>query len=145
MEESNQHIFYEELLKNSINKDRKLAIEEWEFKYSFEEDNHCICGMPIKENCIIINKNNNKSLLVGNVCVNRFINKDCSFIFRGMKSINKDKVPNKLFIDYCFEKGYIYENQKDFLLKMFRKRKLTDRQNSFKMKILFKLKLRKRY
>ena len=144
-EQTNQTQFYKVLCNNSNNKDPRLAVLEWKFIYIEEYNNNCICGMPIHYNCLIRNKLNNNELIVGNVCVNKFINNTYEFIVKGIIAVKNDSMPNKSFINYCYGKGYIYENQKDFLLKIFGKKKLSDSQKSFKLKVLYKLKLRSKY
>jgi len=144
-EESNQTMFFKTLLENSNNDDIKLAIDEWSYVYSFLEPAHCICGMPIRENCVIKNKYNGICLVVGNKCVNKFMKIDKEFIFKGIRSLLKNTIPNKEFINYCYEKEYLYENQKDFLLDRYRKRKHTPKQQEFIDKLLFKLKLKNKY
>jgi hypothetical protein len=37
------------------------------------EENKCICGHDITENCYIINENNNTILILGNCCIEKFI------------------------------------------------------------------------
>lgn len=145
IEESDMNEFYKILCKNSINKDPKLAVLEWDYEYSYVENNYCICGNKIKENCIIKNRKNNNTLIVGNICVYKFITKDYDFVFKGIRAVNKHQMPNKSFINYCFDRGYIFENQRNFLLNIFRKRKLTEKQKEFKLNMMYKLKLRKRY
>ncbi len=145
-EQSNYSQFYKVLLENSVySQFKEQVLSQWEHIHSVFENNYCICGMPIKENCIIENSLNGKTLIVGNVCVKKFLLIDKDFIFRGISSIKNNRIPNKEFINYCYEKNYIYENQKDFLLNKYRKRKLTIKQEEFKNKILFKLRLRRIY
>ncbi|MFW9951221.1 MAG: hypothetical protein ACFFKA_13965 [Candidatus Thorarchaeota archaeon] len=152
---SNTENFYKILCKYSINKNPKLALLEWDFISAFEDENQCICGKDIKENCVIENKNNKNQLVVGNVCVKRFMERDYTFIFSGIKKIEKGECPNKTFINYCYENGYLFENQKSFLLKMRgnkiknkekdKYKELTDLQNNFFKKIIYKLKKIKNY
>ena len=127
------------LIENSISEDLNSALLEWEYQFSFVKPSHCVCGQKIKENCVIENLHNLNKLIVGNVCVKKFFERDYSFIFKGITSIKKNKIPNKTFINYCYDKGYLYENQKDFLLKIHRKRNISILQEQFKNKILYKL------
>lgn len=145
IENSNQKKFFQTLCKYSQNKDPKLAVLEWDYKMSKWKDNKCICGHDIYENCIIINKKNGNILTIGNSCIKKFIHKDVSFIFGGWKKVKEGKMPNKSFINYCFEKGYIFENQRDFLINYHRKRKFSGAQQRFKEKIFYKLSLREFY
>lgn len=139
MEESNASQFFKTLCFHSKIKDPKVAVTEWRYLYSYTENSHCICGMPIKENCLIENVHNKKVLTVGNVCINRFLNEDYSFIFKARKSLIENKTPNKSFITYCYEKGKINNYEQDFLINTFRKRKLSSKQIKFKNSLINKL------
>jgi len=141
----NYSIFMQTLLMYSNSKEKNIALKEWEYMSSFIENNYCICGIAIKENCLIRNKYNGNELIVGNVCIKKFMNIDNDFIFKGINSLLKNKISNNDFILYCYEKGYLYENQKDFLINKYRKRKFTKKQADFKDKILLKLKLKTKY
>ena len=145
IEKSNQKQFYKILCSHSKNKDPKLSILEWDFRYSFLEENNCICGNAIKENCIIENNQTGYILIVGNICINKFLNKDVSFIFKGLNAIKKLESPNKSFINYCKDKGYISDFEYSFLINMFRKKKFTIKQKEFKNSILLKLRGRNKW
>lgn len=144
-DESSQENFYKTLCYYSENKDPKLAVLEWVADGVTEGENFCICNKQIYDNCHIINIHNNNTLIVGNVCIKKFLNKDFNFIIKGIKAIKQNKMPNKSFINYCFDKGYIYENQRDFLIKIHRKRKITSSQEQFKNKVIYKLKMLKKW
>lgn len=145
MEHSDQKNFYQILCNYSINKDPKLAILEWDYIYSTINKNKCICGQPIKDNCIIKNMKNGNELIVGNVCINKFLNKNYDFIFKGIQACKEKRSPNKSFINYCFENNYIVEYEYNFLMDLFRKRRLTLKQERFKISLLFKLATRKKW
>lgn len=142
---SEQSKFYKELCSNSINKDPKLAVLEWDFLYSYEENNKCICGQIIFENCLIQNKHNKVELIIGNVCINKFLDKDYTFLFKGIKSIKNGNMPNKSFLSYCYARGYINLYCYDFLNNIFRKKKLTEKQRKFKKNILNELSMRNKW
>ncbi|MDQ3231639.1 MAG: hypothetical protein M3Q07_07445 [Pseudobdellovibrionaceae bacterium] len=60
---------------NSIEKHNfKKACQEWDCTERFddEDDCYCVCGVRIKENCIIYNHMTGAQLTVGNVCVTHF-------------------------------------------------------------------------
>lgn len=98
---------------------------------------------------------NRNRLIVGNICVNKFMDQDYTFIFKAIRDLKENKKPSKTFINYCYDKGYIYEGQRDFLLNIrggkiknkgaSKYKPLTNAQESFLSKILFKLKEMKRY
>lgn len=61
------------IIENSINNIWEEAKKEWYLVTIFDDEfASCICTQDIRENCVIKNKYNNKSLIVGNVCINRF-------------------------------------------------------------------------
>lgn len=101
----------------------------------------CPCGKPIKEMCYIKNKVTGKKTYVGNVCINQFLEIKTDNLFQGLKRILKDGTanPNEAVIEYAYKFGYIYENEYKFLLSTKNKRKLTDKQQSWKNKINWRI------
>ena len=66
--------FKEAIIKNAVSKDFKTAMMEYYFSKIIRtiENNHCICGHPIKETSYVINTINKNVLEVGSVCINKF-------------------------------------------------------------------------
>jgi hypothetical protein len=102
-----------------------------------EEVDSCPCGQEIKEHCYIRNKFTGHQTYVGNVCVNRFIGIDTGTLFDGLKRIQRDSNANAnlAVIEYAEFKGFIFENEPDFLRATIRKRKLSTAQIAWKIKI----------
>lgn len=72
--ETNYHAnFKKVILENSVkNNDYSKAIKEWIFYGDvFEELSYCICGHSIRENYVIYNIHNHRTLIVGNHCIKK--------------------------------------------------------------------------
>ena len=108
----------------------KLVGIQWDKK-----GDHCICGHFIKEKCFIKNIVNGNHTIVGNCCITKFKGEDLTSVFR---ALSQNKV-NAALIGYAYEEGIINEWELDFMLKLWRKRKLTWKQrnkfNEIKAKI----------
>ena len=126
--------FPEEIIKHSENNTWHLAKEEWKLSWidwaNLQDGEHCLCGHPICELCYISNKFNNNTLLVGNVCVNNFLEIPSNLIFASSKRVLKDisKSFNAYTLEYCFDKNFINAWEFNFLLDTMSKRKLSDKQ-----------------
>lgn len=106
---------------------------EWALEtiYRAEEPESCLCGhYPIIEICVLRNRVNGNEVVVGNVCVNKFIGLPSDAIFRGVKRVTKDrdKAPTPEAIDYAFKKGWINQWERDFSFATLRKRNLSVKQ-----------------
>ena len=102
-----------------------------------DEFDYCPCGQQIKEHCYIENRLNGNKTYVGNVCINRFLGISTGNLFDGLKRIKDDLSANANtdLIEHAFKFGYIFENEYAFLKKTRLKRKLSDKQVSWKQKI----------
>lgn len=103
-----------------------------------DELDTCPCGKTgIRDLCYIENNKNGKVTYVGNVCVNKFLGLDTATLVTGLKRIIGDNTanPNEAVIEYAYERGYIYEKERQFLLDTRRKRNLSDKQLQWKIKI----------
>ena len=72
--ETNYHAnFKKVILDNSLsNNDYSKAIKEWAFYGEvFEEVSNCICGHYIRDNCVIRNRINDRTLVTGNCCIRK--------------------------------------------------------------------------
>lgn len=67
----------------------KYSFKEWVFVYTVRQKSRCICGQPIIENCIFKNKFNSKYITVGNVCVQKFFNRNYKEHFNIKFLLNK--------------------------------------------------------
>lgn len=70
----NQEKLRQVVLENSEAGEWDAAIHEWDLAYIYEERGSvCACGhSPITDNCLIRNRVNGNTLVVGNVCINHF-------------------------------------------------------------------------
>jgi hypothetical protein len=110
------------------------AKKEWslELVYFSSGEQHCLCGQLIKECCVLTNIKNSSSAIVGNVCVNKFMEIESDKIFKSVKKIQKDlsKSLNKETINYAHQKNWINTWERDFYLNISHRRKLSEKQNS---------------
>lgn len=90
--ESGHHNFEElkkVVIEHSRNKTWEDAKKEWFHSTIFYEESNCICGMKIKQNCVIENRFNAQELVVGNVCVNKFNEDALTIDLKVHKSLGK--------------------------------------------------------
>ncbi len=122
---------------------------EWSLSEIYEADDpeYCLSGhFPIIEVCILINKRNNNSAVVGNCCVKKFIGLPSDKIFQAVKRVrkNKQKSLNVEAIQHAFYKGWINDWEYHFSVDTIRKRKLSARQieirEEINEKMLYKMK-----
>jgi hypothetical protein len=123
----------------SMAKDFETARTEWTLvavEISDEVDN-CPCGQEIKEHCYIKNIRTGHQTYVGNVCINRFIGIDTGSLFDGLKRIAEDETANanQDVIEYANERGFLFDNEYDFLMRTRLKRSLSTKQIEWKRKI----------
>jgi hypothetical protein len=106
---------------------------EWVLESVFYEDepDRCLCGhFPINEICILRNRINGNMVMVGNVCVKKFMGLPSDKIFQAVKRVRKDseKSLNSEAITYALSKSWINKWEHDFYLDIFRRRNLTGKQ-----------------
>ncbi|MGP8438927.1 hypothetical protein ACT2FY_27085 [Paraburkholderia fungorum] len=117
-----------------------LAKTEWSLAEVYEADKPetCLCGhFPIIEICTLKNRLTGKVADVGNCCVKRFIGLPSDKIFQAIKRVRKDtsKSLNGEAIAHAFGKAWINEWERDFYLRIMRKRVLTFKQAEKKAEI----------
>lgn len=146
--DAKQNSYLENLKKHilplSESKDFNIAKLEWKLDYikKTKELGKCPCSHPIKEHCYIKNKKNHNTTHVGNECIKKFMDIDTGTLFAGLQRINRDQTskPNAALIKYAYERGYLYDNQHQFLLDIkSKKRPLTEKQKNFLKKINYKI------
>lgn len=106
---------------------------EWELEsvYDQDEPDTCLCGhYPINEICIIVNRENGNSAVVGNVCVKKFLGLPSGPIFQAVKGVKRGvrKTFNEETILHAQRKGWITQWEVNFYLDTIRKRSLTEKQ-----------------
>lgn len=113
----------------------KLLTIEWR-----DEGGHCICSHYIKEHCQIENMINGNQAIVGNCCINKFPQfsgkvYDLSSAFRALRR----KKINPALIEFAYHEHKISDWEHDFLLDVWRKKNLTDKQDQKKKEIQRKI------
>lgn len=94
-----------------------------------EEFETCICGhYPIKEVIVIKNKHNGKTLIVGKCCINKF--PACPSDYNNFFQAIRNKKINLAVIEQGFEDKVINEWEHGFTKNVWRKRKLTEKQQN---------------
>ena len=133
MPSHNHSILSERIVALSEADDWYSAKQEWRLQSVFfeEEPSTCLCShYPIVEICVLKNSLNGNLAEVGNVCVNKFLGIPSKIIFDGLKRVANDqsKALNPPGIDYIFDKRWINEWERDFLLDTAGKRTLSAKQ-----------------
>lgn len=136
-----------EIIARSKAKTWDLAKTEWSLAevYEAEEPDTCLCGhFPIIEICTLKNRVTGQTADVGNCCVKRFIGLPSDKIFQAVKRVRKDtsKSLNGEAISHAFEKRWINEWERDFYLRIMRKRVLSSKQSEKKIQINEKIAMR---
>ena len=113
---------------------------EWALESVWREDepDTCLCGhFPIIEICLLRNRRNGNSAIVGNCCVKKFTNLPSDLIFQAVKRIQDDidRAINAETIDHAHEKGWINDWERKFYLDTWRKRKLSGSQQTKRRQI----------
>ena len=139
-ERGNRFQLFDAIVARSVADNWEEAKREWDLVEIYREDEPltCLCGhTPIIEICILRNRLNASSAIVGNVCVNRFLGIESEQIFAGLRRIQNEpaKGLNAPATLYAFEKGWISNWEKDFSLDTNKKRKLSDRQEEKRREI----------
>ena len=118
---------------------------EWDFKYIYESEEPltCLCGhYPIKNICVIENRENGNETEVGNCCVNKFLDiDDGDKIIQSLNKIKKssDSSMSTKSLLYLYENNFITEWDYNFYSDIRLKRNLSGKQLNKKRKINQKL------
>lgn len=130
------------IVQQSVSNDWNEAKKEW-YPFDFYYDNTCevgcVCGKyPIKNICIIKHKDKETTMIVGNCCVTKFMNISISNkIFSCFTKLKKD-ITKSLNVDviHHFKEINVMNNYEyKFYLDIKNKRKLSGKQELFKIKI----------
>ncbi len=129
-----------EILERSVAQTWDEARREWSLYeiYEADEPETCLCGhFPIIELCVLRNRHNGIQATVGNWCVKNFIGLPSDRIFQAIKRIRRDPSNslNPEAIQHAFDRQWITEWERDFYLKIMRKRNLTEKQSAKKLQI----------
>lgn len=135
----------EEILKLSNSEIWESAKEEWSFEYAYysQKQQTCLCGhSPIRNICVIKNRENRNVTEVGNCCINKFLGiEDGNKIFISIKRLKEDltKSMSSEVLDYLNSKKILSSFEYDFYTDIIRKRTLTHKQVEVKKRINKKL------
>jgi hypothetical protein len=103
------------LCENSISDDYNNCVNEWKLSHISRKEDNCICCVNITRRYHIKNIHNNKKLIVGCICVKKFMNSNDQLItdvnkqtkiFEKNQYNTKCKISRKLFrkCDTCLKK-----------------------------------------
>lgn len=123
----------EEIVARSVARTWDEARLEWRIEEIYWEDDPdtCLCGQfPINELCFLRNVKNGCRVLVGNVCVKKFLGLPSDKIFDALKRVAKDadRALNPEAIEHAYERGWLNEWEKQFCFDTWRKRSLSGKQ-----------------
>lgn len=132
---TNEETLRREILQRSVAETWEVALPEWDLHRieftSLRAPEACLCGhFPIVELCYLLNRHNSVEVLVGNVCVQRFLGIPSETLFRGAKRIMLDpsKATSKDLIGYAYRQKWIDDWERSFCGSVIRKRKLSSSQ-----------------
>lgn len=132
-EQNNQFRLIEAIFAQSVAKTWDEAKLESELKgiHREEEPRTCLCGhTPIIEICVLRNRSNGHSAVVGNVCVTKFLGLESERIFSSLRRVARDqaKALSAEAIQYAFDQRWISDWEHKFCLNTRSKRKLSAKQ-----------------
>ncbi len=128
------------IIENSVSDDWDHAKREWKLANIYESDEmlSCLCGhYPIREICELRNTKNESQLIVGNCCVNKFLDINSDKMFTALKKVIRDIESsfNVEVIDLAYERNLINGWDRDFYVNTWRKRQLSPKQRTQKVRI----------
>jgi hypothetical protein len=128
------------ILKLSVSTHWDPARLEWKLKevYFANEAEECLCGhYPIIELCVLRNLKNHKTAVVGNHCVKKFMGLQSDKLFVGIKRIRRDikKAMNAETVEFASQQGWLTDWDRTFYFDTWRKRVLSDKQLSHRVRI----------
>ena len=136
-----------EILRHSHSADWATAVEEWSVEDMYEEqEGVCTCGYsPITQHNVICNKHTKTALVVGRICVKRFLpDTEVEKIWRALDKLKKQtstSIPLVL-IQAAEQYRWCEEVELNFLRRIRRKRALSReqlaRRNKLSRQILYK-------
>jgi hypothetical protein len=122
-----RHALVGEILARSSAREWHDAKREWKLSRIFISEPHdlgtCLCGhFPIREHCVLVNRETGAEVVVGNVCVKRFLELDFEELFAAFRKIMKSREAalSPKAIDHVHEKGWINEWERTFYLNTWR-------------------------
>jgi hypothetical protein len=124
----------EEIVNRSVAESWHDARIEWELESVFvsklDEPGTCLCGhYPIREHCVLRNRENDNVVVVGNCCVRRFLDMPSERVFRGLRRIVRDveAALGPATVEFAHGRGWINDWERSFLLDTARKQRPSAR------------------
>ena len=114
---------------------------EWEWVGWFKETNPygtCLCGhSPITDHCVLMNRKNSERVIVGSICVKKFLGLPADKIFHAIERIQEDPARslNAETINFAHKQGWISDWDRWFYLNTWRKKKLSWAQREKRIQI----------
>src|SRR5262249_40690092 len=110
---------------------------EWSLSHVYfagpDEPGSCLCShYPIIEHCVLHNRENGNTAVVGNVCVTRFLGINSEAVFAGLRRVTRDVKAGMSggAVEYAYSKGWINDWERRFYLDTLRKRQLSPKQRA---------------
>jgi hypothetical protein len=98
----------------------------------------CLCGhYPIHDHCVLRNRLNGNEVIVGNVCVTRFVGIPTGGLFTALRRIMQDEAAalSAGAVEYAYGKRWINSWERRFYLDTLRKKKLSPPQREKRVEI----------
>jgi len=116
------------------------AKAEWSLAdvYFADEPGRCLCGhAPIVECCVLVNEANGNTVVVGNVCVKRFLGLSLGDVFAGLRRVARDpgRALTPAAVEHAHRRGWINAWERDFYLDTLRSKRLSARQRAKRREI----------
>lgn len=142
------HTLAREIIALSVASEWRAAKKEWDLSSVFfsppDDPGTCLCRhSPIREHCVLTNRENGNEVIVGNVCVKKFLDLDADELFAAFRKIlkNPKAALSVKAIDHTHRKGWINDWEHAFCLDTYRKsgRKLSENQMAKRVEINTKI------
>ena len=133
-----------EILQKSHSKDWATAILEWDLSDIYEDqDGVCTCGYhPITQHNILENVHTKTTLVVGRICVRRFLDKpELEKIWRALDKLksNPGTTVPLVLIDLAQQRGWCNQTEAEFLRDIRCKRCLSPKQQKWRDQLARKI------
>jgi len=127
------------ILPKSVAKTWEQAKSEWSFFGAIHDDawGHCACEHRIKERCFIQNKNTRDVVVIGNVCVDRFLGVSTTHILEMLRRMRTDKTLTLpiIIVNEMVKQNFIDVASRDFYSSVLASTTLSDKQFEWYMRI----------
>jgi len=133
-----------EILEKSCSKDWAKAVREWDVSDIYEEqDGVCTCGYhPITQHNLLENIHTKATLVVGRICVRRFLDKpELEKIWRALDKLknNPSTTVPLVLIDLAQQRNWCSQTESEFLRDIRCKRYLSPKQEKWRDQLARKI------